>query len=382
MNNSFRILAWPAFKAKLSPYNALLYKGMQELGATVDEFTAGRALFGRYDVVHLHWPEYCVNERGPWASVFWASALFGAMFWIRLRGGIVIWTVHNLESHLRQHPFMERCFWKMFTSLLNGYICLTEDGAARARQRYPSLRRIPGFVIPHGNIRDAYPGTDITREQARFRLGIPASAKVLAFFGSIQPYKGVTELIETFAAIRDRDAFLVVAGRCSLPPIERARLESIASADGRVLLHFEYIPNAEVACYIRAADLLVLPFREILNSGSAILSLALDRPVLVPAKGSMRELEQFAGADWVRIFQGDLSPALLQQELDRATDNITRTNARCPVLQNGWDGLGWTDLAQMTLSAYHSVKRSEPQRSSNISASPSPTAAQHNHKSL
>jgi beta-1,4-mannosyltransferase len=92
MSNSLRILAWPAFKAKGSPYNALLYNNMQTLGATVEEFTAWRVLSTRYDVVHLHWPEYCLNGRGPLASFFWTCALFGAMSWVRLRGGKVFWT--------------------------------------------------------------------------------------------------------------------------------------------------------------------------------------------------------------------------------------------------------------------------------------------------
>jgi len=58
MTNDFRILAWPAFKAKLSPYNRLLYRNMRHLGATVEEFSVWRVLSRRYDIVHLHWPEY------------------------------------------------------------------------------------------------------------------------------------------------------------------------------------------------------------------------------------------------------------------------------------------------------------------------------------
>src|SRR5438132_6278551 len=99
MINALRILAWPAFnKPTLGPYNVLLYRSMQELGATVEEFTAWRVLSRRYDIVHFHWPEYCVNERGPLAALFWSCALFGAMCWVRIRGGSAVWTVHNLGS--------------------------------------------------------------------------------------------------------------------------------------------------------------------------------------------------------------------------------------------------------------------------------------------
>ena len=352
MGNSLRVLAWPAFKARGSPYNALLYRSMQNLGATVEEFTAWQVLSRRYDIVHLHWPEYCLNGRGPLASLFWSCALFGAMCWVRIRGGRVVWTVHNLESHLQQYPRAERRFWRVFTSLLDAHICLTEKGGELARQRYPVLRKTPGFVIPHGNIRDAYPGVEMSREQARSRLGIASSARVVALFGFICGYKGVTELVERFSALRDNRVVLLVAGKCFLPPLERRMIEDIAARDRRVLLHLEYIPHVEVASYIRAADLIVLPFHEILNSGSAVLALSLDRPVLVPAKGSMRELQQFAGADWVCLYSGELTSEILQQQLDHAIEGAA-IRGRCRALETGWGGLDWKDLAQLTLDAYH-----------------------------
>jgi beta-1,4-mannosyltransferase len=355
MIDSLHILAWPAFKGKLSPYSRLLYTNMQKLGATVEEFSIWRVLSRRYDMVHFHWPEYCVNGRGALAALFWSGALFGAIWWARIRGGSVVWTVHNLGSHLQQHPTIERHFWKTFTALLDGYISLTEKGGEQARQHFPSLRTIPGFVIPHGNLRDAYPATDISRELARARLGITTSARVLAFFGAIDPYKGVMELAEKFSAVPDDRAVLLMAGKCFLSPHERKQLEKIAAGDPRVILHLDYIPDADVACYIRAADLVALPFRDILNSGSAILALSLDRPVLVPAKGSMSELQEFAGSDWVRLYSGELTSDVLQRELDRAATS-SALRGHCRALEAGWGGLDWGDLAQLTLAAYHSVR--------------------------
>jgi beta-1,4-mannosyltransferase len=367
MNNALRILAWPAFKNR-GPYNMLLYGNMQELGATVEEFSASRILSKRYDIVHLHWPEYCVNGRGALASLFWSCALFGAMCWVRIRGAKVVWTVHNLQSHELQHPTIERYFWKMFTALLNAYISLTETGLERARQHYPSLRTKRGFVIPHGNIRDAYPAVGISREQARLRLGIAQSARVVGFFGSVERYKGITELVETFSALEDTRAVLCVAGKCYLTAQERKRVEEIAARDGRVVLQLEYIPDAEVASYIRAADVVVMPFREILNSGSAVLALSLDRPVVVPAKGSMMELQQFAGSEWVRLYSGELTPETLQQHFDAVIEG-TAMRGRCRALESGWAGLDWKDLAQLTLDAYHSVIGPAPRYGANVRTS-------------
>jgi beta-1,4-mannosyltransferase len=367
MSKSLRVLAWPAFKNR-GPYNVLLYRSMQALGATVEEFSAWRILSKRYDIVHLHWPEYCVNGRGALASLSWSCALFAAMCWVRLRGGKVIWTVHNLHSHLQQHPGIERYFWKIFTALLNAYIGLTETGAEQARRRYPALRSKPCFIIPHGNIRDAYQGIEILREDARLRLGIAQSARVVGFFGSVERYKGITELVEAFSALDDTRAVLCVAGKCYMSLQERGHIEHIAARDSRVRLRLEHIPDADAASYIRAADLVVLPFREILNSGSAILALALDRPILVPAKGSMTELQQFAGAGWVRLYSGELTSETLQQQLNAAIEGAPM-RGHCRALESGWAGLDWNDLAQITLDAYYSVIGAAPQYRTNASRS-------------
>jgi beta-1,4-mannosyltransferase len=372
MRNTLRILAWPAFKDP-SPYNQLLYGAMQALGATVEDFGAWRLLSRRYDIVHLHWPEYCVNGRGRLASLFWSCALFGAICWVRMLGGKVVWTVHNLQSHQQQHPLMERYFWKMLTPLVNAFISLTDTGLEQARQRHPALGTKRGFVIPHGNVRDAYPGIEILREQARLRLGIAQSAKVVGFFGSVERYKGITELVEVFSALEDPSAVLCVAGKAYLAPQERKYIEHIAARDPRVLLQLRYITDSEVAFYIRAADLILLPFREILNSGSAVLALSLDRPVLVPAKGSMTELQQFAGAEWVRLYSGELTSMMLQQHLDAAIEGAAR-RGRCRALESGWAGLEWKDLAELTLNAYRCVIEGAPQYGPNIRTSGSSAA--------
>jgi beta-1,4-mannosyltransferase len=367
MSKSLRVLAWPAFKNR-GPYNVLLYRSMQALGATVEEFSAWRILSKRYDVVHLHWPEYCVNGRGAMASLFWSCSLFAVMCWVRLRGGKVIWTVHNLQSHLQQHPGIERYFWKIFTALLNAYIGLTETGAEEARRRYPALCSKRGFIIPHGNIRDAYLGTEISREDARLRLGIAESAKVIGFFGSVERYKGITELVEAFSALDDHSAVLYVAGKCYMTPQERAHIEHMAAGDSRIRLRLEYIPDADAVSYIRASDLVVLPFREILNSGSAVLALSLDRPVLVPARGAMPELQQFAGAEWVRLYSGKLTSRTLQQHLNAAIEGVA-TRGRCRALESGWAGLDWKDLAQLTVNAYRTLIGPAPQYGTKVRTS-------------
>ena len=64
--------------------------------------------------------------------------------------------------------------------------------------------------------------------------------------------------------------------------------------------------------YLPATDLVVLPYRDILNSGSAVLALSFDRPVLVPRRGSLGDLQNHVGRQWVRTYEGDIGAAELE----------------------------------------------------------------------
>ena len=66
------------------------------------------------------------------------------------------------------------------------------------------LRRAAHFVIPHGHYRAAYPN-DVTRAEARERLGIAPDARVVAFVGQVRAYKNVPELVVAARALPDAD---------------------------------------------------------------------------------------------------------------------------------------------------------------------------------
>src|SRR3990170_8640515 len=108
---TIRVLGWPAFRDRRNPHTALLYSAMQELGATVKEFSVRRLLSGRYHVWHLHWPERYLNRPRAVHAVARSLRLLALMDAGRRRGARTVWTVHNLAAHERVHPRWERFFW-------------------------------------------------------------------------------------------------------------------------------------------------------------------------------------------------------------------------------------------------------------------------------
>ncbi|HEU4409373.1 MAG TPA: glycosyltransferase [Polyangiaceae bacterium] len=318
-----RVLARPAYANRsLNPYNHRISTELARRGVAVYEYRPWSWFARRYDVAHVHWPESTFNH-GLAGALATTETLLRVLDALRARGTRVVWTAHNVRSHGGRYPRPEAAFWRRFAERVDGVIALTEGGVAEARRAHPGLAGRPAFVVPHPHYRGEYDDA-LTREGARRRLGLPAGARVLLFFGQIAEYKNVPSLVREFAGLDDPSARLVVAGRPKTAALA-AEIAAAAAGDGRVVVAGAYVAPGRVQEYFRAADAVVLPYRDILNSGSALLALSFDRPVLLPRVGAFGELRAAAGEAWVRGYD-ELSPGALAGLLDHAASLPERTD--------------------------------------------------------
>jgi beta-1,4-mannosyltransferase len=335
-----RVLAWPI--DPLNPYTAALHSQMGQ-GVLVEEYSPGR-LRNRYDIWHVHWPESLLNIRNAALAAFKLSSFLAMIDLVRLRGGKIVWTLHNLKAHDALHPRLEAMFWQRFIPRVDGVISLSKTGLVLAGEKFPRLRRLPAAVIPHGHYRDQYPDC---QADARTVLGIPPAAQVILFFGEVRSYKNVDALVRAFRAVKASNALLYIAGRPKAESFKECILKE-ASEDNRVHLALEFIPKEQVSTFFAAANLVVLPYRQILNSGSALLALSFNRPVVVPDLGSMRDLKEDFGGDWVRTFAGNLDAAELEHSLDWAAQPKPPL---CPMAEK----YRWKNIRSETLRFYREV---------------------------
>jgi glycosyltransferase involved in cell wall biosynthesis len=149
-------------------------------------------------------------------------------------------------------------------------------------------------VIPFG-INNSVPVTDLTPPEAKRRLGLGSGEKAILFFGAIRPYKGLEYLVTAFGELASRhtDYRLIIAG-------ERKKgsekyLDNILDRIGRqpwqdqVIQRIEFVPDEETELYFKAADILVLPYAEVFQSGVLFLSYSFGLPVIATDVGSFRD---------------------------------------------------------------------------------------------
>jgi glycosyltransferase involved in cell wall biosynthesis len=147
-------------------------------------------------------------------------------------------------------------------------------------------------------------GRDVpSREEARRRLGLDGD--VALFFGHIRPFKGLDIALDAWRRLKT-NATLVVAGE------PWWQMEYPAQPNVRFDLRF--VPDAEVANYFAAADVVLAPYRTEAQSGVALTAFHFGRPVIATAVGGLPEI--------IDDRNGILIPPEDSEALARAVDDF------------------------------------------------------------
>lgn len=282
-------------RATTNPYIRMLDSALSSTpGVAHLRFERRRALLGRYDVLHFHWPETLLG--GSTRTRVVIRRLFFALLLLRLRLSrriAVVRTVHNLE--------LPNDVTRWERKLLHGVIARSDFLILLNDQTHVD-GRTPDTVIPHGDFRSWYAGVGV--------LPGHADRDTIAFVGLIRRYKGVERLISVF---RESEASaqgmrLRVAGRPTSTELAE-EIRKLAGEDPGIALDLRFLSETEFASVVTASEGVVLPYRFMHNSGTVLAVLSLNRPVLIPRTDVNEALADEVGPGWIRMFDGDLTSA-------------------------------------------------------------------------
>lgn len=350
MSASLKVVFLP-FWTRESPYQAELARALGALGVEVEGIDAGTPLLRmawrtRPDVLHLHWlsPLY----RGPHRIRNGLKLVSFAARLALLRGtGIrIVWTAHNLTAHEAPDSRLERLFAAIVARLAHAVIVHGETARdlLAAELRLRSTAKIA--VIPHGSYLGVYPD-EVDRASARRRLDLRPDDFVYLSLGQIRPYKGLLELVRSFRRLEHPRARLLITGRPSTAAVEQA-LRSETAGEERIRFLPGFVPDDELQLYFRAADVSVLPYENILTSGSLVLAMSFGLACLSPRVGCIPDyLEERGG-----FLYDPSEPDALRKTLEEAFregDGVVQMGA---FNRKKAETLGWARIAAQTLEVY------------------------------
>jgi len=168
-------------------------------------------------------------------------------------------------------------------------------------------------------------------------------------FGIIRPYKGIDELLGAFRTANIPDTTLRIVGRSSSDELT-GLIKGAESDDARVSSRLEYVDDATLVLEISKAEVVILPYKQMHNSGALLAALSVDRPVVVPASSANQILSAEAGDSWIIQYGGELTGRVLEEALTQVR-NATRSSS--PNL----DARDWEVVADSHAVAYRRIAR-------------------------
>jgi glycosyltransferase involved in cell wall biosynthesis len=340
---------------RANPYGGLLARAMGGIGI---EMVAGyarefneewvQANHGNVDVLHLNWLHLMYDAPDLMSRVARAATFINSLTLAQRLGYKIIWTVHNLYPHESQSQELDHLVRLAVANLATAVIVHCEHARCLVEQHFHRVASV--FVIPHGHFIDVYPNA-LGRSAARQQLGIAEENFVYLFFGNVRPYKGLENLLQAFKALRGAHLTLLLAAKVYNDYGDRF-VEQARQTDPRILVcPSRFFANEEFQLYFNAADVSVLPFLDVLTSGSTITALGFGLPVIVPPAGCLPELVD----ERMAILYDQQQPDALQEAMlaMQQRDLATARQAAYARAQS----LGWDEIARLTLTAYQSTDR-------------------------
>ena len=307
------VLVFPAYDD--NPFLRILLSVTKERGTrilnavTVDELERHLATLGRGDILHWNWVAQVTQQpRTPWGAKARVNRVLAMVRAARDRGVALVWTLHNTLSHdarnagqdLRLHSELAQLADAVHVMNRASADIITEFRLPRERLHY----------IPHPSYVGVYP-PQVERERARHRLGVAEDAFAVLALGHMKPYKGVLDLVDA-AAAATRKPTLLLAGQGTSR--DWKAIESRIPSSLTTVRSPGYVPDGEAPWWFAAADAVVLPYRRILNSGSAMLAATFGRAVAMPDEPSV--LGEYGDQDWVVTFDQTDRVASLARVID------------------------------------------------------------------
>ncbi len=200
-------------------------------------------------------------------------------------------------------------------------------------------------VIPHGAFAHL---ADCPPQPPPFQTDKP----VVLCFGLMRPYKGIDLLLDAWRGVDDAELWIAGMPKFDISPLRRAPPPNVRFVP-------RFIGDTELPAYFQRADLVVLPYRDIDQSGVLFTALAFGVPSLLSDVGGFPEVAATGAA---RTFPAGDVPALHAALRELLSDPAALSSMAEQARAAAAGPYSWDEIARRTLGLYETLLGEEAHR--------------------
>jgi len=254
-----------------------------------------------YNIVNIHWPEAIFDWHEPTEEQL--HDLEKAIEKWK-KNSFVVYTKHDVGRHKGMTPNFTRLF-KLIENNTDVFIHLGKNSQKFYSDVYPKAKHEMLFHPIYENTFDI-----LSKEEARGKLEIAKDAVVIIAPGNIRSFAERRMVLKAFKKLKIKNKVLIAPtmrseikydfrGRVKLKKLFNVR-DYVVNRFKRkhqppeYLFSYQRINDNDLSIRMSAADIVLIPRIEILNSGTFFLGLTFNKVVVGPETGNLQEqLKQF-----------------------------------------------------------------------------------------
>ena len=203
----------------------------------------------------------------------------------------ILVTIHDILPF--NTKFYDYKYHKKIYQIADSIIVQGEVNKTKLLNLFPDIENLQSktVYIPHGNFVDYV--EEVKKNDARKYLNLPENKVILLFFGQIKKVKGLDVLIKAMKQVCDKrkDVLLVIAGKVWDDNFEV--YDKLINENGLtdfIRGDIKYIADEDVKYYFGSSDVVILPYKNVYQSGVVQLAYSYKKPVIATNVGAFKEV--------------------------------------------------------------------------------------------